>query len=151
MGELRIKYFSQPDLAAGRQLFKVQTLFEHLDENNTLCNINDAIELYNAKRWIDSGDSLSTWTDSQKDNYKTIVKTIIPRQLGVFCSKINDDNVIGFINNLSFQYYDDFWSLFVTYKVYNRISPEKFETILNLEKVHLRIILKYKEIVINYT
>lgn len=150
MGELRIKYFSQPDLAAGRQLFKVQTLFEHLDENNILCDINDAIELYNAKRWIDSGDSLPTWSDSQKDNYKTIVKTIIPRQLGVFCSKINDDNVLGFINNLSSQYYNDFWSLFVTYKVYNRISPEKFETILTLEKVHLRIILKYKEIVINY-
>ena len=49
MGELRIKYFSQPDLATGRQLFKVQTRFEHLDENNTLCEINDAIELYNAK------------------------------------------------------------------------------------------------------
>lgn len=150
MSDLRVKFFPNPDLSAGYQLSKSERILENLDQHKDLNDINDAIELHNVKKWIDSGDALTSWTDSQKENYANLSKTLIPQKLGIFCHKINDSNVIDFINNLSFQYYDDFWSLVESYKIHKKISSKKFKEIMNLKRVNIRSILTSKELVLYY-
>lgn len=148
--DMRVRFFSDTDLSCGRNLYKAQEILENLDDYYIIKDINDAIELYNTKLYIDSGIYLSSWTEEQKEKYISISKGTIPTKIGMFCSKISDKNIVEFIENLHYLYYDDFWKLIELYKVYEQISAETFKEIMELKKVSLRYILKNRSIVFNY-
>ena len=111
MKEERVKFFSSTDMASGRNLTNAETILEKLTIDTEVVSVNDAIELYNIKQYIDSECYLVSWSTEQTEKYKKIVNTIIPNKIGRFCSKIDDNNILDLIRSLDFQYYDDFWDL----------------------------------------
>ena len=70
--DMRVRFFSDTDLSCDRNLYKAEEIFENLDDYYIIKDINDAIELYNTKLYIDFGIYLSSWTEEQKEKYISI-------------------------------------------------------------------------------
>ncbi|MCQ2439871.1 MAG: hypothetical protein MJ074_08920 [Oscillospiraceae bacterium] len=142
----RIKFYSVHDMASGYHLQKAETVFQNWDAHIDSANINDMIELYNIKKYIDADMQLNQWSDTQFSAYKDKCKDV-PRVLGKYFSTISDGNLEDVYNATDRDYTDDFWQLICTYKVYQRISPEVLGHLLNSSWYIVWEVLRHKEIV----
>ncbi|HZJ76972.1 MAG TPA: hypothetical protein VFC70_04610, partial [Oscillospiraceae bacterium] len=92
-------------------------------------DINDVLELYNIKQYLDNELYLKCWTKNDIAEFKQ--KAIeYGRIVGQFMSKINDSNVISYYEQLLRGYIKSFWELVNNQRVFKQISAENFETIL---------------------
>lgn len=144
---MRVKFYSADDLSCGTNLQSAESILDQFNWETNLKNINDTIELYNIKKYIDCGLHLISWNDEKIKNYETISKTYIPKLIGSYLSGLNDNNIESHLNDLEFQYDNDFWELFANYKIYKRISPKVFRAILDNKKSSLYDILIHKSLV----
>ncbi len=140
-----VKFYSANDWGSGYQLRKAEPLIESFDVETKYLDVNRIIELYNIKQYFDNEVSLTSWDDSTKIKYISIVKQF-PEFIGRFFSKIDGDNIIDFWEKTDSQYYEDFWVLIEYYCVYRKITSEQFLRILEIKYV-LNYILCCKKIV----
>jgi len=142
----RIKFYSINDLSLGYNLENIEKLFEKFSNRREDLNINDMIELYNAKKYFNKDIYLKKWSAEDIDEYKRAIDSYFSITARFFKS-INEDNFEFFYNTTNRNYKDDFWELIDKFKVYKNISEEKFkEFIVNLEII-LHEILRHKKIV----
>lgn len=143
----RVVFYSKEDWASLRELQKGERILRADIRPNL--DINDVLELYNIKKYIDNHLYLSVW--SQKDisdfNYKVIEYSKV---IGQFMSNINDNNIIDLYQNISQGYVNSFWELVNNQSVFKRISKSNFATILLKEPNIIRNILTHKNIVKYY-
>lgn len=146
-----IKFYSQSDLSSWYYLGKAQGILDEFDEDAYINSndINSIIELYNIKKYFDNEMLLNDWTEENIEKYKNIVSSFAGL-IGRFLSSINDDNIENTLNNIYFEYKDDFWCLFDKYKLYRVVSKECFEQILSKHSENVISIIKYKNIVNKY-
>ncbi|TDP61016.1 hypothetical protein [Flavobacterium dankookense] len=141
----RVEFYSIEDMGAGHQLSKA----EHILKNDLLQNytdINDVIELYNIKKFFDCELRLNKWSDNEFIDFKNKVSTF-GNIIGRFLSKINDDNIIVFYNDLLGGYISTFWELISNQGVYKKISAENFSYILTIDSHYIQSILIHKKLV----
>ncbi len=144
----RVEFYSKEDMAGGYQLTKG----EHILRNETQSNytdINDILELYNIKQYLDNELYLNSWTQEDIANFKQKA-TDYGKLIGQFISNINDNNVIELYETLLRGYVDSFWELVNNQSVFKRISKANFGTILSKEPHLIRIILTQKSLVDYY-
>lgn len=146
-----IKFYSKSDLSSGYYLRKVQTILDDFDEDAYIKSddINSIIELYNIQQFFDNEILLNDWTEENIEKYKNIVFSF-SGLIGRFLSSINDNNIENILNNIHFEYKDDFWFLFDKYKLNSHISNTCFERIINNHDENIVSILKCKGIVNKY-
>ena len=143
----RVKFYSAYDWACGTNLKQLEEVLDEFDETK-IYEINDIIELYNCIKYIDSSCFLNDWSAEYIEKIRKQLKNL-NKVIGCFLLKIDDDNTISIINNIDYMYKEDFWELFDTYKVYNRISNLKFDEILKNRYI-LEAISNFKNIVKHY-
>lgn len=129
-----------------QKLEKAETILDAFRPDKQYSDINEIIELYNIQNAINAGVALKNWTQEQCENYKKIVVTFSPI-IGRFFSQINDNNFMAIISTVSVLYMDDFWKLFVQFKVFKRISAEVFGDLLQLPNTTLYKLLEHKRLV----
>lgn len=142
----RVKFYSQNDFCYGLHLDKIETI-EVPDIQDV--TINDAIEFYEIKRYFDAGTRSKLWNDEQFCEYKA-KSTKLDSLCKRFFNQIDDNNIIELYGDIEFGYHSDFWILFDVCKLFDRISPEKFTTLIAHERVFLNDLLKHKSIVKKY-
>lgn len=144
----RVEFFSKKDMGAGMQLSKGEKI---LRENLTkkITNINDVLEFYHIKKYIENDIFLKIWTETDIENFKkksiefdTLIKD--------FFSKIENGNIIEFYEDIISNYIDSFWEIINNLSCYKKISKNSFEKILSDEPSLIHTILKYKGLVIHY-
>lgn len=144
----RVVYFSKQDMASGYMLEKAEKIFDEFDESFVYTDINDIIELYHIKQYIDADLFLLDWSDDKKTLFKTNVRefwTIIQ----LFMTGIDDNNVEVYYNNIAdYRYFKSFWELIDKSKAYKKISSDSFRKLLNTRSI--RDILKQNNIVKHY-
>jgi len=145
MKEERVVFFSKEDMAGGFELQKGEQILRSNLKTDYL-DINDILELYHIKKYIDNELYLKTWTSDDISNFKQKVKNFNQR-IGKFMSTINNDNIVNIYNTIIFDYIDSFWELFDNYGTYKNISNEKFIEILNIEDFMINYVLHHKRIV----
>lgn len=150
MANTRVKFYSTTDLASGYSLRCAETVLDNIDFNKELIDINDAIELFNIKKYIDANCYLTDWDEDRRIKYRNFAKVEIPRAIGRFLSKISDDNVLELINGLDILYDEDFCEIIVKYKRYEHIGKEKLKVILENGDISLHNILRQKELVTHF-
>lgn len=143
----RVKFYSAYDWACGTNLKQLEEVLDEFDETK-IYEINDIIELYNCIKYIDNSCFLNDWSAEYIEKIRKQLKNL-NKVIGCFLLKIDDDNIISIINNIDYMYKEDFWELFDTYKVYNRISNLKFDEILKNRYI-LEAISNFKNIVKHY-
>lgn len=146
----RVKFYSINDWSVGHNLEKADTVLKSFNENNEYDNINKIIELYNIKKLIDSEVSLKTWDENKIKNYQEICSKKIDKVIGKFLSSIDDNNFLEISNSVCYQYYDDYWKLFINFKVYKNISGQTFSLYLSIPDTALHVLLKHKNLVNHY-
>lgn len=144
----RVVFYSKEDMAGGHQLRKGEPILraEIQSEYN---DINEILELYNIKKYIDIELFLNDWTSEDILIFKDKA-TEFGKIIGRFMSQINDLNVIDLYNKTLRNYINSFWELVNNQNVFKRISKENFQKIL-LDEPHLiHTILIHKNIVDRY-
>ena len=109
-------------------------------------DIHNQPHLYNIQQLVQTGVALTSWTDTTHKSYCSLVKKFNPI-LGRFFGKIDDLSFIETQSNVCISYLDDYWKLFVKFKVYKKISSETMKTFLNQPETALYKLLEHKELV----
>lgn len=143
----RVKFYSTYDWACDTNLKKLKEVLDKFNETECY-SINDVIEFYNCIKYISNNYYLNDWTAEYVEKLKNKSKSL-NKVIGCFLLKIDDNNIISTINDIDYMYREDFWELFDTCKVYNRISDLKFEEILKNRYI-LETISYFKNIVNHY-
>ncbi len=146
MNDNRVKYYSTNDLLFGYNLSKIETLsipkFETID-------INDAIEFFEIKRYFDAETRNKDWGDADYDEYKEKSKKLLGLTKRFF-NQIDSDNIITLYKSVELDYHSSFWLLFDNCKLYDKISPETFDELINGERVSPNDLFLHKNIVHRY-
>ena len=145
----RIKFFSKADGASGQYLVLAEPILRNFDKEKSIDDINDIIELYQIKRYIDADLFLPRWTESDRGYFKEVVKELwnIIRK---YCITIDDRNFRKLFNSLEFSYRDSFWDLIETFEIYKNISKEIFVKVLNGKHIFFHDMLLHKKLVKYY-
>ncbi|WP_348255322.1 hypothetical protein [Vibrio parahaemolyticus] len=144
----KVVFHSKQDMSGGYYLSKGEAILKSefkLKPNN----INDVLELYNIKLYIDNEVYLKKWSLTEIETFRERVREY-GSYVGVFISKISDENVLSYHEELIFEYIDTFWLLINNQKVFKNISCNKIEIILNKKPNQIRTILKHKGLVDRY-
>ena len=141
----RVVFHSVEDMARGHQLRKGEpTLRRSFDEIPS--DVNDILELFNIKLFIDAGVYLNDWSKEDIENFTHKVVEY-GKAIGQFMAKIDDNNILELHDQLIFEYTESFWRLVDNQKVFKRISPNLIEQILAKKPHQIRAILKHEGVV----
>jgi len=145
----RITYYSKYDGAGFCYLEKAKEILICFDEKNVY-TINDLIEFYQIKLYLDNEVFLAIWTQEEIEKYKSISKkmwTVIVR----FWQKINDSNLIELFESLEcWTVQDSFWELTNNLSAYKQFNNETFCSLITTHEVNVRAILHQEKIVSYY-
>lgn len=144
----RVIFHSKQDLSNGHFLSKAEVILR-LDFKENPSDINDVLELYNIKLYIDNKLYLNSWSKSEVEVFKEKVKEY-GEIIGNFISKINDSNVLNYHERLIFGYEESFWLLIENYKVFKNISASMIEKVLTNNPRQIKVILRHKGLVSRY-
>jgi len=145
----RIKFFSKSDGASGHYLALAEPILRNFDKEKSIDDINDIIELYQIKQYIDADLFFDHWPESDRGYFKEVVKELWNTIRKYFIT-IDDRNFRKLFNALEFSYRDSFWDLIETFEIYKKISKEIFVKVLNSKHIFLRDVLHHKKLVKYY-
>lgn len=144
-----VKFYGRNDMSVGWYLKKSEPIIESFYPDNIIKDINAIMELFNVQKLFEADILLPEWSDELYKGYKEKSKQITGT-LGKFFARINDNTFTDYIKNVDIEYLDDFWELFVRFKVYERVSSNTFVAYLQLPDTDLYKILKHKKLVHAY-
>ena len=124
----RVVFFSKEDLACFSMLERVETILNEFNEYKIYCNINDIIELYHVKQYIDTNLQLDNWSNEQVKSYKRKVQ-IIWSTINCYFSSIDIHNLESSLNevmNENTRYVKSFWQLLDKSTIYKTIPIHIF-------------------------
>ena len=129
-------------LIKGESILRADTMPGYSD-------INDVLELYNLKKYIDNDIFLEDWSQEDIVLFRQKAKeygSIVSR----FMASITSENIIPLYNNIIFDYKSSFWEIVNNQGFYKNISSEKIKAILNNNPHVIRTILLNERIVNHY-
>lgn len=142
----RVKYFSDQDSSISYFIDRAITVLEQLYQCNNLNDINDAIEVYESKRVLDTDIGQNIIKDKGIDI--EINEHAINSTLGKFFSNINNHNVEALLQTVDLEYHDSFWELAAFFKVYKRIDEKTISRIISENAdfysiLHIKVLTHY--------
>lgn len=144
----KVVFHSKEDMAGGYNLQKGEHILRS-DTKSNYADINEVLELYNIKKYIDNDIFLKSWTQDDINNFK-LKATEYGKVVGQFMATIDDSNVLNFYNNTLRNYIHSFWELVNNQSIFKRISKANFSSLLTNEPHLIHEILTHKKIVEHY-
>ena len=149
MNKYRTQYYDFGDLAIPNELMKCEEVLNDFGKWNSYKSIDQIIELYNVKRYIDSGIRLQKWTDEIYSVYQERAKTILG-VIGRFFSTVELSEYAGLYKETDVLYKEIFWDIFAETKQYKKFDDASFEKMVFETGAPLRCILGQKETVARF-
>lgn len=143
-----VKFYSKDNWGCGNNLVIAENILNNFDSSRDYNDINEILEFYNIQEYLNNKCYWIKWDYETINRYLDVSKRY-SGIIGKYFSTVNEENILGIYKKIKGIYYDDFWKLFDYYKLYECISNEKFEELLN-ERLNLRFILVHKRIVYKY-
>lgn len=145
MDRNRVVFYAKENLASGYELQKGEPILRaEIKQNYT--DINDILELYNLKKYIDSKTYLSNWTQADIRNFKQKVDSY-SKTITQFMSAITQDNFKAIYQDVIYDYVSSFWELINNRDFSKNIAKEDFRDILNEKPYVIEEILIHKNLV----
>lgn len=141
----KVVFHSKEDMAGGHYLQKGEHILRS-DTKSNYTDINEILELYNLKKYIDNELYLKSWTQDDITNFKQKA-TEYGKVIGQFMATIDDNNVVNLYGNTLRNYVHSFWELVNNQSIFKRISKPNFSNILSNEPYVIHEILTHKSIV----
>ncbi|TNJ41359.1 hypothetical protein KFZ70_04175 [Tamlana fucoidanivorans] len=144
----RVYFYSVEDLAGLHQLSKGEKILRTEIKSN-YTDINEVIELYSIKKYLDNEIYLKSWTQEEIEEFKQKAKKY-GQKVGNYFANINDKNVIKIYEQTLFDYIQSFWEIVCNHSLYKQISKSKFSKILEIDHHLIHEILTHKVLVTHY-
>lgn len=149
MEKERIIFYSASDLAVYSIREDIKIFIDKFDHKKNYNDINDIIELYNIKLYIDCGNIEKFLRDTCNYSLSEINKTIWSK-INLYFNNVSNDNIETIYSQINdFMYKEQFWELFEKCKLYNKISKDIFTNLFNKTE-HKEAILQNRGIVQKY-
>lgn len=146
MKNLRVKYYGPQDLLYGYKLNRI----EQIDiSDDSLVDINDAIEYFEIKRYFDNGACSKEWSVEEHQAYYEKADKLFKKTLKIF-SCLNDKEIVEIYNKVDINYKSSFWMLFDICKLYNKITSVAFKKLIHCEHIPVAEVFSHKNIVNTY-
>ena len=146
MEKERIIFYSASDLAVYSIREDIKIFIDKFDHKKNYNDINDIIELYNIKLYIDCGNIEKFLRDTCNYSLSEINKTIWSK-INLYFNNVSNDNIEIIYSQINdFMYKEQFWELFEKCKLYNKISKDIFTNLFNKTE-HKESILQNRGIV----
>lgn len=138
----RTVFYERNDYAYGKGFIKIEQL---QIPNYASIGINDAIEYFEIKRYFDNGARSTEWTNEQYNELKE--KSLKLYGLTIrFMNSLSDLTIVDAYNDIEERsYHKCFWALFDYCKLYQKISPDTFDSLLHTEHSSLFHILVHNK------
>lgn len=144
----KVVFHSKEDMAGGYNLQKGEHILR-ADTKSNYNDINEVLELYNIKKYIDNDLYLKSWSQDDITNFKQKA-TEYSKVVGQFMATIDDSNFVILYGNTLRNYVHSFWELVNNQNIFKRISKSNFINILTNEPHLIHEILAHKGIVDYY-
>lgn len=145
----RITYFSNNDLSLWYYLPRVESILRNFENNVTLSDINEVIELYHTTLFIDNGIYAESWTELDVNEFKQKSK-VIKRIVCKYFSQLTILDIPEIYDQLDYVYQATFWEIISKYKLWNLIDDDLLATILNENENVIYKVLHCKGLVEHY-
>lgn len=145
----KVIFHSKEDMTGGHYLQKGEHILR-AETKSEYTDINEVLELYNLKKYIDNDLFLNSWTQEDILNFK-LKATEYGKVIGKFMATIDDNNVVNSYGNILWNYVHSFWELVNNQSVFKRISKVNFAKILSSETHIIHKVLIHKGIVDYYS
>lgn len=144
----RVVFHSKEDMAGGHYLQKGEHILR-ADLKPTYTDVNEILELYNIKQYIDCEVYLRSWTEDDIKHFKQNV-TEYGKVVGRFMAAIEDNNFVAIYENILREYIHSFWELVSNQGTYKRIKKSSFSSVLTNEPHLIHEVLTHKNLVDYY-
>ena len=142
----RVLYFGENDWCYGMGLERIEKYnIPSFDE----ISINDAIEYYQIERYFSDGARSKDWNDNEYNGYKKKSYALYKLCLRFFNS-ISSKSIVKEYESVISEYHSAFWELFNKCSLYESISDNAFEEIINSGNIPPHDIFDKKAIVDRY-
>ena len=136
-----VEYFKGADLAKGYMLNKSKEVYEILDLDTEINNINEVMELYNINKYVEDG-MLLRFLGEEKQKWLIEKNRIANKITGEYINQ--HTNLLDGYKEIYFRYLDTFWEIINKRKL-SVITNEKFKLFLqNNERFVIQIFNKQK-------
>lgn len=143
----RAKFYSIDDLGNNLELTRAEEILEAYDEGKDFEDINDIIELYNVKLFLDNHLALKKWTEEQIANYIKKTKTFGKVIVTFFRSHFAENSAVYLFKDLYDGYKQDFWDIFEKFGLKDLLTPNVLLAILSENQDEVENILHCNKIV----
>lgn len=141
----RVVYYSKRDITTGYNL-KTAELILRSDNKDVYSDVNEVLELYNIKKYIDNKLYLKSWTTDDILYFQQKVKEY-GQIIGQYMALINDDVFLRYYETVIDDFSHSFWQLINDLNIFKRISRQTFKSILTKDSYIIHEILQYKKLV----
>lgn len=146
MGKERYKgveYFDGPDLAKGYMLEKAKDIYEGLEDNHIINNINEALELYTMDKYVKDGLFLQ-YLGVDKEEWLQRKNKIANASVGKYVGSHQD--ILAEYNDVDFRYKEIYWGIVGERKL-SSINENELVQVLNEQEHFVWQIFKHKKVV----
>ena len=144
----KVVFHSKEDMAGSYNLQKGEHILR-ADTKSNYTDINEVLELYNIKKYIDNDLYLRNWAQDDITNFKQKA-TEFGKAIGRFFATIDDNNFVSEYEKTLRNYVHSFWEIVNNQNIFKRISKTNFSNILTNELHLIHEILIHKGIVDHY-
>ncbi len=127
MAAERIQYFNSYGYIYGMDLERFVSM--NIPESIDQIDINDAIEFYEIRRFLEDEKWHVDCTEVQFNEYKQKSKSLFALTARFF-NNMRDDSILSAFLKLERFYYESFCRLFDKFKLYKEISEDVFKTLI---------------------
>lgn len=142
----RVRFYPRGDWGYGVGMEKIETI--QIPDYKDI-TINDAIEYYQIKHYFDDGARVKRWTDAQYQEYKEKSKALYGLCMRFF-NALDDRTIVDQHEEIDILYGSIFWELFDLCKLYNKITDEAFERLIQSNHIMPEDLFSYKLVVARY-
>lgn len=143
----RAKFYSIDDLGNNLELTRAEEILDAYDEGKEFEDINDIIELYNVKLFLDNHLALKKWTEEQIANYIKKTKTFGKVIVTFFRSHFAENSAAYLFKDLYDGYKQDFWDIFEKFGLKDLLTSNVLLAILSENQDEVEYILHCNKIV----
>lgn len=144
----RVVFYSASDLSVGGHLQDADPILREFDSDDQR-DINDVLELYGIKKYIDAGCALRVWTDADVQTFKVTVEEF-PAVVTAYFKMLESGNVEGEYQKVDDELKDTFWEVFTMYRVYERVDSQVIKRMLETGMCDVDELLIHKPLVDAY-
>lgn len=144
----RVVFYSASDLSVGGHLQDAEPILRKFDAD-TQRDINDVLELYGIKKYIDAGCALRVWTEAGIQTFKATVEQF-PAVVTTCFRRLESGNIESEYQKVDDELKSTFWEIFTMYKVYERVDSQVIKQMLETGMCDVDELLIYKPLVDAY-